>query len=375
MASPIFLIAEREFRTYVATWSFWLSLAVAPLAAAVALFFLGGSPAMMHVRIDTGGDTLLSQGATRAIGEAARLENRSIIVTRDGARASFSRADARTIVVRFDPNFPLSPVGRALAMRLLERDASQTAGAALLQVSDRSVPLPTHLDREALVRLITMAMLWLTLTGSLGMLLQAVVRERANRALESLLAAARGRQIVLGKILGVGAVSMLVLLVWFGFAAALSVFAAKGPTAAIATLSNPLYLLRVGVIYLCAFAFYGSITVALGALARDSAAAQNLARPMFVVLLIGFLAALSSFNSSTGPGNWLVFLPFFTPFLLLALPSVAVPLQCVLLLALLALSFATATLAAAFLNNTAEPQSLVRLFSTLTKPRSRLSPP
>ena len=35
--SPILLIAEREFRTYVATLSFWLSLAIAPLAAATAL--------------------------------------------------------------------------------------------------------------------------------------------------------------------------------------------------------------------------------------------------------------------------------------------------------------------------------------------------
>jgi len=33
MTMPMLLIAEREFRTYVATLSFWLSLALAPLAA------------------------------------------------------------------------------------------------------------------------------------------------------------------------------------------------------------------------------------------------------------------------------------------------------------------------------------------------------
>ena len=150
-------------------------------------------------------------------------------------------------------------------------------------------------DVAMLSRLVAMMMLWLTLTGSLGMLLQAVVRERANRALESLLAAAQGWEIVTGKMLGVGAVSLLVLASWLGSAAAFSLFCHRRREWCppyLASLAQPLTLLRDGLIYICAFAFYGAITVALGAMARDSAAAQNLVRPMFVLLLAAFFVAL-----------------------------------------------------------------------------------
>jgi ABC-2 type transport system permease protein len=167
-----------------------------------------------------------------------------------------------------------------------------------------------------------MIMLWLTLTGSLGMLLQAVVRERANRALESLLAATRPWQIMTGKMLGVGAVSFLVLVAWSGTAASLSLLAGPNPPLSLITtsFSDVATLARDALIYACAYLFYGAITVALGALARDSASAQNLARPMFVLLLIVFLVALSAFASQSSTISWLTWLPPFTPFLLLTDP-------------------------------------------------------
>src|SRR6185369_15481455 len=130
-------------------------------------------------------------------------------------------------------------------------------------------------DAAAAARFLSMLILWLTLTGSLGMLLQTVVRERATRALESLLAAATPRQIMIGKLLGVGSVSLLILVSWLGSTAALSLIAPGSglAPAIIAELARPELLLRAAVIYCLAYAFYGSITVALGAMARDSASA------------------------------------------------------------------------------------------------------
>jgi len=166
--------------------------------------------------------------------------------------------------------------------------------------------------------LIAMTALWLTLTGSLGMLLQAVVRERANRGLESLLASAQGWEIVVGKIVGVGTVSLLVLIIWGGTAILFSSLALSGSIGEIAAaLSDPLTLARDGLIYVCAFAFYGALTVMMGALARDSASAQNLARPLFMLLLLGFLIALASMGHLSPALSWLEWLPPFTPFLLL----------------------------------------------------------
>ena len=74
-------------------------------------------------------------------------------------------------------------------------------------------------------------------------------------------------------------------------------------------------------IYLAAFAFYGLTTVAIGARARDNADAQNLARPMFGVLLAVFFTALALAGGGAHNLAWLVFIPPFTPFVLLTQPQ------------------------------------------------------
>jgi ABC-type Na+ efflux pump permease subunit len=113
----------------------------------------------------------------------------------------------------------------------------------------------------------------------------------------------------------VGAVSLLVLIVWLGSAALFSLFL---PTdtglvgAVLAQFAHPLTLLCDALIYLCAFGFYGAATLVLGAMARDAASAQNVARPLFLVLLAAFFVALAAPVDA-----WLTYLPPLTPFLLL----------------------------------------------------------
>ncbi len=48
MMAPIWLIAEREFRTYVATLSFWAALAIGPLAAGGGLLLAQGAHPRRH---------------------------------------------------------------------------------------------------------------------------------------------------------------------------------------------------------------------------------------------------------------------------------------------------------------------------------------
>jgi ABC-2 type transport system permease protein len=157
-----------------------------------------------------------------------------------------------------------------------------------------------------------------------------VVRERSNRALESLLAAAQPLEIVLGKLVGVGAVSLLVMASWLGASAGLGALAPASGGAVAALLqgfADPAMLAQGASVYVLAFAFYGLTTITVGALARDNADAQNLARPMFAILLAVFFTSMASAFGASGLG-WLVYLPPFTPFMLLMQPQpadVAVP--------------------------------------------------
>lgn len=371
MTSPTWLIAEREFRTYVATLSFWVALALGPLAAGAGLMLAQNvqhpaEPSSIQV-VSQNAD--LARDGKIALREAAMLEGRHLVFGSSGPSLTVRAVSPQLVELAFAQNFPLSDSGRTLVARTLERDyARRTSGAAPLTVHQKASPASHRPDAAAVARFLSMLILWLTLTGSLGMLLQTVVRERATRALESLLAAAAPWQIMAGKLLGVGGVSLLILASWLGSSAALSLAVPESglAPAIIAELGRPELLLRAAVIYCLAYAFYGSITVALGAMARDSASAQNLARPMFAVLVIAFFVALASAVSSTSPAlSWLLYVPMFTPFLLLLHPAgvISLTVQSSLLISMVAASFLIARFA---IGRFALQESSAMFFSTKT---------
>ncbi|HEY2447013.1 MAG TPA: ABC transporter permease [Rhizomicrobium sp.] len=331
MCRAAFLIAEREFRTYVATLSFWLALAIGPVlaVASLALAPVAHAPARFAVAVHAQ-DARLAQSAARALSEAGRIEKQDFAVVEKGESAALTLTGSgvSSIALHVSKGFPLSAEGRLLVARTLERDLARAGvtGNAPVSVSEIAAPIP---DREsgAPQRFVMVAILWFALTGSLGMLLQAVVRERANRALEGLLAATGPREIMAGKIAGVGAVSALVLVAWLGCVALLSSLApheAGSVARVLHDLARPAMLARAAAIYMGAYLFYGTVTFGLGAMARDSAAAQNLSRPMFAILLAAFFVALAcALGAHEG---WLLYVPPFTPFLLLMHAPESLPL-------------------------------------------------
>lgn len=278
------LIAGREFRAYAMTASFWVALAVGPLLM---------------------GAGLLVAGAPAPAGQLA-------------ASLTLSQDPGGAVIADFGEGFPLSAAGQAQVVGILQRDGQIQGPLRVVESHPKS-----KMDADALRGFALLMMLWMTLAGSLGMLLQAVVRERSNRALESLLAAASPVDIVFGKLFGVGAVSLLVVSTWLGCSAGMGAIApASGGMMAglLHGLAQPVVLARAAAIYVLAFGFYGLTTVAIGALARDNADAQNLSRPMFATLLVVFFTALAS-TVGAHSLSWLVYVPPFTPFMLLIKPQ------------------------------------------------------
>ena len=333
----LWLIACREFCAYVATLSFWVALAVGPAMlglAALLVFQPPRPPAPQTLTLDAGPANF--ENARDALLAASRASGQSIVVVK------FHGAETvrPSVVMRVDPgghirarlaegalSIPARAVfeaelSRREGLQLLAQRARDPEGVAAAKAITATtlVDAPTPADPMGPARFSLVLMLWLTLTGSLGMLLQAVVRERANRALESLLAAARPAEIVLGKLIGVGAVSVLILAVWMGAAAGLAALAPSSLAAGarpFAGLADVTLLGQAVLIYVLTFTMYGAVTVALGAAARDSASAQNLSRPMFAVLLIAFFAALAAGLGARSSLAWLTWAPPFTPFMLL----------------------------------------------------------
>jgi hypothetical protein len=273
-------------------------------------------------------DAALQVTAAKAIATAGLVEGRRFAVRQYAdATLSLLRGADGALIANFSADFPLSSEGRSLVRRTIERDEAfrrlRIFGESMAPIVLQDPPemlSPSQGDR-GVSRLALMAMLWLTLTGSVGLLLQAVVRERTNRALEILLAVARPWEIVLGKLLGICAISALVFAAWLGSAALLGSVvpanASETPLAVFGLLAQPAALTRAVVLYVLAYGFYGLLTISLGAGARDSAVAQNLSRPVFALLLIAFFLPLLGVGASANTLYWLRFFPPFTPFILL----------------------------------------------------------
>lgn len=322
---PLLLIARREFMTYVATLSFWAAL-IAPLALVGVLLAVQQPPAPRHARLVVACATPeVAASAKAAFLEAAGLEGWTFVAgARRTARLTCLDAADGAVRLQLGGDVAISDSGVAMIERAMQRDAAvhqggpnAAAAAAHLVVLRPAAPTPAV---PTLGRFGLLMMLWLVLTGSLGMLLQAVVRERATRSLEMLLAVARPKDIVIGKLVGVGAVSSLVLGAWL-IVAALVGWLAPERTASLAPIGlqigEPLLMARALVIYVLAFAFYGLLILGLGAAARDSASAQNMSRPLFIVLVAVLFTCLSDVQSGGAAPAWQLYLPPFTPFVLL----------------------------------------------------------
>ena len=325
MSRAAWLIGRREFRTYAATASFWMALAIGPLGVFLAAGLTHISPPPAFVVVSAA-DPALLRAADSAILEAAAIEgHKTMLGTGSGSAADLtvSRAADGAVELHFGEVFPFSGAARALVARSIEagllRQKAAAAGPGLPQMREFVPPAPVQ-DTGQIPRIASMMTLWFVLVGSLGMLLQAVVRERANRALEMLLAAADPWEIVAGKLLGVGALSAVLVLAWLGSASVASIWASPadgGAGAVLVKIAAASNLARAAVIYVLAFAFYGLVTVGIGAMARDSATAQSLSRPIFAILLVVFFVALGGISGAAGALHWLVYVPPFTPFLLL----------------------------------------------------------
>jgi len=321
---PLLLIARREFFTYVATLSFWAAL-VAPLVLVGVLLAVQQTPEPQHATLVVDcTEPALAASARDAFAEAAGLEGWTITDRApQGARLTCAQTADGATQWEVTGDVLLSDSGLALLERTLQRDMAVGEGAATAASATRLSVQAREAGTEPgpdLGRFGLLMMLWLVLTGSLGMLLQAVVRERSTRSLEMLLAAARPKDIVVGKLVGVGAVSTLVLATWL-VGAGLLTFVLPERAAHLGLigmeLGEPFMLLRAGAIYVLAFAFYGFLILALGAAAQDSASAQNLSRPLFIVLVAVLFTCLSEVLNGGGVPIWQLYLPPLTPFVLL----------------------------------------------------------
>lgn len=266
-------------------------------------------------RID--GASLFAAFIVRGEGERLRLDYWSTNLT-DGAPMELARTALSEIMRR------TAMVSRGLG----SDDAARVDGLAPLfsQFDPRAQPgvAVTAADRAPFIAAAGLTLiLWSAVIGAANMLLTGVIEEKSNKILDALLTAVTPLQILVGKLLGVAAVSATLFAAWgvFAFAGlnalATSAAGAGATTVTAAALSPPLAFMFL-ICFVAGYLLYGAIFLGLGALCDSLQEAQSLMAPVFLVMTIPVLLLGPAFANPHAPvvggASWA---PLFSPFLLL----------------------------------------------------------
>jgi ABC-2 type transport system permease protein len=195
---------------------------------------------------------------------------------------------------------PLATALEAAAVSVnLDRTLSGL-GATKQQIDElrNTAPLPIavldpgdpHRDQNGAIAFIGVLLLYGQLFGYGVWVASGVIEEKASRVVEILLSTIRARQLMTGKIVGIGALGLaqLAFIATFAIGLALSLGAIDLPGSAIGAA-----LLVLG-FFVLGFAFYASLFAVAGSLVSRMEELQNAIVPINLVILVSFFISIGA---------------------------------------------------------------------------------
>lgn len=165
--------------------------------------------------------------------------------------------------------------------------------------------------------------LWIAVFSISQMLLTNTIEEKSNRIIEVLLSSVSPMQLMLGKVFGILATGLTILLSWVAFFLGSMRF---GPTMVGQELpfdlsfiaADPVYLTSFVVYFILGYLLYGAVLVGMGAVCNSLKEAQNLMQPVVVMLLVPLMVMLPVAKNPNGMlAKFLSYIPPFTPFVMM----------------------------------------------------------
>ena len=174
-----------------------------------------------------------------------------------------------------------------------ERDAANDPTPLTLAVLQ---PTPPHRSENAAVAFVGVLLLYGQLFGYGIWVASGVIEEKASRVVEMLLSAIRPKQLLLGKIIGIGTLGLAQLIVISSFAIGLA-FA----TNAIDVSSSAFG--AAGLVigwFILGFAFYATLFAAAGSLVTRMEELQNVIVPINLTILVSFFISIGALQDPNG---------------------------------------------------------------------------
>jgi ABC-2 type transport system permease protein len=329
------LVARREIRERLRGRPFRIGTLIVLLAVAAAItipVLTKGSAS--HQRVGVVGTLSAPLRATVvATGRAAQTSVELVSEPTLSAAESALRTGRLNIVLdgptRIIVNQALSPsdtsttalLARAISASISLQGSLERAGiapeSAALLAHPRPVPVtslqpPRHNQAARTTALYGLILTYVLLTQYGTWLLMGVIEEKSSRVIEVLLSTLRPRQLLSGKVIGIGTIAMLqaALIV----AVALILAGAEGSTLLHGT--APLGVVSSLLWVVLGYAFYCWVYAAGGSLADRQDQIQSLAFPLQLPILFGYIVSLTALGSGGVPTlvKVLAYLPPTAPF-------------------------------------------------------------
>jgi len=223
----------------------------------------------------------------------------------------------------------LEPLG--LNVKELDRRvalASETSIFNPIKTEDKDQGVNKSDTVPYVVATVLALMLWLTVFSGAYMLLTSMLEEKLNKLLEMMLATTRFSEIILGKLLGVAALtlSMMAPYIFVGVAGVIGYVAfganqdvAKGLIAAF----NAKMIIFLIINLILGYVLYGAFFIALGSLSSSMQDAQTLTTPILFILMACVAVIPMGLTAPDSPLLKIAtFIPFSAPFAsIVRLPS------------------------------------------------------
>ena len=166
-------------------------------------------------------------------------------------------------------------------------------------------------------------LLWIAVFTVAQMLLTNTVEEKSNRIIEVLLSSVSPLELMSGKVLGIAATGLTVVLSWvITLAAALkivpSMLMANLTMNLAAVVGDPFFLASFVIYFLLGYLLYAAILVAMGSICNSLKEAQNLMGPVTLLLMIPLLSMVPIGKDPNGTlAQIMSYFPPFTPFVMM----------------------------------------------------------
>jgi ABC-2 type transport system permease protein len=332
----VYLIARREFVTRVRSRFYIVGtiLFMAALAGYIVLqaYVIGRMTTTVKVGFDSSAQVLAQPLQTAGHAENVNIEVQNVASVADGdADVRAGKLDALVsgdpaapdVAVKDQLNATVAATLNALVKQEALNRALSSAGANPAQIDAQVAAASIHtvyLDPNAAIKtqrqivgIFVAILLYVALVIYGQLVASGVVEEKANRVIEILLAAVRPRQLLIGKVLGIGAVGLLQL-VLLGVVALITVSRTQVinvPDVGVVSVVAGLVWFVIG------FLFYALIYAAGGSLVSRQEDIGSVTGPLSMLIVGTYLAFFWVEANPDNPiGIGLSMLPPFAPILM-----------------------------------------------------------